>query len=115
MVKINKKEDIFVRSSFPPDIRITFWSEEFFDLPYCVDCKQKITNDDVSYIFETYAIPFKFLKILEEQNTSIKHIDIFNYDLPYFFQNYIFAYSTYGYKQNSNNQYNLSNFSSSQS
>lgn len=77
MVKINKKEDIFVRSSFPPDIRITFWSEEFFDLPYCVDCKQKITNDDVSYIFETYAIPFKFLKILEEQNTSIKYIDIF--------------------------------------
>ena len=46
---------------------------------------------------------------------NIKHIDIFNYDLPYFFQNYIFAYSTYGYKQSSNNQYNLSNLSSSQS
>ena len=77
MVKVNKKEDIFVRSSLPPDIRITFWSEEFFDLPYCVDCRQKIINDNVSYTFEMYSIPFKFLKILEEQNTAIKYIDIF--------------------------------------
>ena len=62
---------------FLPILELHFGVKNFFDLPYCVDCKQKITNDDVVIFFETYAIPFKFLKILEEQNTSIKHIDIF--------------------------------------
>ena len=46
---------------------------------------------------------------------NIKHIDIFDYDLPYFFQNYIFAYSTYGYKANNKKQYTLNNLSKNQS